>query len=195
MNKPATQKGIKAKEKIFQKSLELFKEKGYVQTTLGDICKEAGIANGTFYHYFKSKQDICVNHIKQESIRLRDYYSSLVISSYEEALVGVFKKQLESCDTVGQEFYKTMFIAELSSNQQAFHLVADTSLDKTIVECIRKGQEINEFSKKHSAEHFTSLFIGQITLHTLKWSASEKHYDLKEKLLPELKFIINLLKY
>jgi AcrR family transcriptional regulator len=36
----------------------LFFQKGYEQTSVQDIIVEIGIAKGTFYHYFNSKQDL-----------------------------------------------------------------------------------------------------------------------------------------
>ncbi|UUZ87039.1 TetR/AcrR family transcriptional regulator [Paenibacillus sp. P26] len=39
-------------------ALELFQTKGYHSTKVSDIVKAAGIAQGTFYLYFKSKEDL-----------------------------------------------------------------------------------------------------------------------------------------
>lgn len=36
----------------------LFASKGYTQTTINDILTAIGIAKGTFYHYFKSKEEV-----------------------------------------------------------------------------------------------------------------------------------------
>ncbi|MDQ0174259.1 TetR/AcrR family transcriptional regulator [Bacillus chungangensis] len=36
----------------------LFISKGYVKTTVNDILQAVGIAKGTFYHYFKSKEEV-----------------------------------------------------------------------------------------------------------------------------------------
>ncbi len=38
--------------------MKLFLKKGYVQTTVNEIVKSINVAQGTFYHYFKSKDDI-----------------------------------------------------------------------------------------------------------------------------------------
>jgi AcrR family transcriptional regulator len=35
---------------------ELFLENGYEETAVSDIVKKAGVAQGTFYYYFKSKE-------------------------------------------------------------------------------------------------------------------------------------------
>ena len=37
---------------------ELFLENGYEETAVSDIVKKAGVAQGTFYYYFKSKETI-----------------------------------------------------------------------------------------------------------------------------------------
>jgi len=36
----------------------LFTTKGYASTTINDILKEVGIAKGTFYYYFQSKEEV-----------------------------------------------------------------------------------------------------------------------------------------
>lgn len=37
---------------------QLFQSKGYSKTAVDEIVRQAGIAKGTFYHYFKSKEEI-----------------------------------------------------------------------------------------------------------------------------------------
>ena len=37
---------------------ELFLENGYEETTVSEIVRNAGVAQGTFYHYFKSKDEV-----------------------------------------------------------------------------------------------------------------------------------------
>lgn len=37
---------------------ELFCEKGYEQTMVQDICQQAGVAKGTFFYYFPTKEDV-----------------------------------------------------------------------------------------------------------------------------------------
>ena len=46
------------KAEIMDASLELFAIKGYENTAVSDIVKKIGVAQGTFYYYFKTKEDI-----------------------------------------------------------------------------------------------------------------------------------------
>lgn len=49
---------ITQKNRIANKALEMFVKSGYQNTSLNDIIRELGIAKGTFYHYFSSKDEM-----------------------------------------------------------------------------------------------------------------------------------------
>ena len=46
------------KNEIIDTAAALFTDKGYDQCSINDILNSIGIAKGTFYHYFKSKEDV-----------------------------------------------------------------------------------------------------------------------------------------
>ena len=49
---------VETKRKLISAGLELIKEKGFDAINVEDITKKAGVAKGTFYIYFKHKEDI-----------------------------------------------------------------------------------------------------------------------------------------
>ncbi|MDP1421542.1 TetR/AcrR family transcriptional regulator [Peribacillus simplex] len=56
---------MKEKNKmIIDKSVELFAEKGYHATSVQEIAEKCGIAKGSFYNYFKSKEELLVSIFK-----------------------------------------------------------------------------------------------------------------------------------
>lgn len=66
-------------EEILDICEKLFYLKGYTGTTIAEIIKEAGIAKGTFYYYFKSKEDIMdaviKRYVKSECDKIKDALS------------------------------------------------------------------------------------------------------------------------
>ena len=52
-----TESGSVRQEQILAAARKVFGEKGYEGTTISDIVKAAGVAQGTFYLYFPSKRD------------------------------------------------------------------------------------------------------------------------------------------
>lgn len=53
------------RSEILEVAQRLFYQRGYEQTSIQDIINEIGIAKGTFYHYFSSKQDLLDAIIEQ----------------------------------------------------------------------------------------------------------------------------------
>ena len=46
------------KQEIIDTALKIFIRKGYEKSSVNDILREIGIAKGTFYHYFKAKEEV-----------------------------------------------------------------------------------------------------------------------------------------
>ncbi len=49
---------LETKRKLLDAAKELISEKGLANTSIAEITKKCGVANGTFYTYFKQKEDI-----------------------------------------------------------------------------------------------------------------------------------------
>jgi AcrR family transcriptional regulator len=45
---------------ILEAGIKVFIAKGVAETTVRDIIRSTGLASGTFYNYFKSKEDVLV---------------------------------------------------------------------------------------------------------------------------------------
>ncbi len=58
VNRPKTKVGLTKMNKLIEAAEELFTTKGFYQTSISDICKNAKTAVGTFYIYFDTKTDI-----------------------------------------------------------------------------------------------------------------------------------------
>ena len=59
----------KTKRKIFETSMKLFAEKGYDATSIEEITATVGVAKGTLYYHFSSKEEI-FNFLIEEGMKL-----------------------------------------------------------------------------------------------------------------------------
>ena len=59
----------KTKRKIFETSMKLFAEKGYEATSIEEITATVGVAKGTLYYHFSSKEEI-FEFLVDEGIKL-----------------------------------------------------------------------------------------------------------------------------
>ncbi len=75
--------------KLMEKALKLFTEKGVNNTSIQDIADEAGVGKGTFYLYFKDKYDIRDKVIASCSNKLfhaLDALNNSYIQNFEDQL-------------------------------------------------------------------------------------------------------------
>lgn len=53
-----------SKIKLLDAALQIIRERGYTATTVDDVCKSAGITKGSFFHHFKSKEELALEATK-----------------------------------------------------------------------------------------------------------------------------------
>jgi AcrR family transcriptional regulator len=53
-----TSRGVETQQIILSSALDLFSKNGYDATSVAEICTEANVSKGAFYHHFPSKQDL-----------------------------------------------------------------------------------------------------------------------------------------
>jgi AcrR family transcriptional regulator len=55
---PLTKKAERTKAKLTASARKLISERGFDNVSVEEITKDAGVAKGTFYHYFVCKEDV-----------------------------------------------------------------------------------------------------------------------------------------
>ena len=85
--------------KLMEKALKLFTEKGVNNTSIQDIADEAGVGKGTFYLYFKDKYDIrdkviasCSNKLFSDAL---DALNNSYIQNFEDQIIFVINHILD----------------------------------------------------------------------------------------------------
>lgn len=106
-----TEEYAKKKLELLELAEQLFEQKTYEKCTINDILKEAKIAKGTFYYYFKSKEEVLNAIIESKTKEIMIRMEEVVTSSQspEEKLVQAFlKMQIKkpNQDTVLEELHK-----------------------------------------------------------------------------------------
>ena len=95
-----TKSPSKTREKIVSAAMELFAKKGFDKSTVDEIVAKAGVAKGTFYLYFKSKDDL-IKELAFETMpimsmpSLNDPYITVSFPTLESYLLQLGKELLE----------------------------------------------------------------------------------------------------
>ncbi len=68
---------VSAKTKLLDAALTVIRSKGYAATTVDELCAEAGVTKGAFFHHFKTKEDLAVSAAQ--------YWSTVTNQIFESA--------------------------------------------------------------------------------------------------------------
>jgi AcrR family transcriptional regulator len=55
---PRSLKGARTRARLVEAAKEVFEEHGFLEARISDIAQHAGLAHGSFYHYFASKEEV-----------------------------------------------------------------------------------------------------------------------------------------
>lgn len=185
-NKKLSKKAMQTKKKIFDTTIQIFKEKGYFNTTTREITKKAGVATGSFFTYFKSKESVLAEFTKEMEISLVKYLETIENKSAKEKLLSYFEYIFNWTEkNFGIEFYA---VTLSYYSQRTFKVPNDYDIHSNewiyrdfLKEYIVEGQNNGEFRKDIDKD--TLYKIIEIFLHgiQLNWCIYLGTYSLSEK--------------
>ena len=98
-------KSKETKERIFQAAKRILQKSGYEELSIKNICEEAGVSNGSFYHHFKTKDDLLSSYIEdQPSIDPDRLELPKNKEDAKETIIHVYLNYVKYCKELGVEF-------------------------------------------------------------------------------------------
>lgn len=168
--------------RIIETSWKLFHEKGFGDTTINDIIREAGISKGTFYYYFRSKDN------------LLDTLSDVLDAEYER-LAGEMPEDMHSFDKLVMlnylvhsfinenidykllaYLYSTQIVKDHSSSLLDRNRFYFRLLEQIIEEGRKKGELTEELSVSETVKYYGMQERALVT----DWCMNNGSYHLGE---------------
>jgi len=139
-----------SKTKLLDAALNVIRTKGYAATRIEDICEVAGLTKGSFFHHFKSKEDLALAAVEYWAEGTGAFFCSAPYRSLPDPLDRLlayvdFRKSILQVDlseftclagTMIQEIYETNPAIREACNKSISDHAA--TLEPDIEEAIRK---------------------------------------------------------
>jgi len=154
------------RNEILDTAERLFQVKGYEKCTVNDILKEVGIAKGTFYYYFKSKEEVLdaiVSRYKEivvsrvEKIRKKDDISPT------EKLLHTFSA-MRINDAVDNEMLNELHKTENALLHQKTLNQMVSVMAPVLVKVIEEGIEKNAWRCRYPLQYMQIFLAASLTL-------------------------------
>lgn len=161
----------KTRQNLIRSTWHIFSQKGYAETRLSDIAKEAGVTRGAIYWHFENKENLLVSLFKEKA----DSYFTIITDVLEgdlnplEKIKAMLVSIIEKMETDEQFRAEELLMLRRGDNEGKFHQIHDYIKQRTkkhsepILRIIVQGQERGEIRKGIDPQHIVSLlfiFIG-----------------------------------
>ncbi|MBW1729540.1 MAG: TetR/AcrR family transcriptional regulator [Deltaproteobacteria bacterium] len=169
--------------KIIEAATKIFAEKGFYQSRVSDIAREAGVADGTIYIYFDNKDDILIS-LFEEQMRLVLENMISKISSLDDPAeklkafalthLRLVEENQSMAEIIQVELRQSSkFIKEYKNEQFAKYL-------EIIAQIIQEGQQKGVFRKDIIPGIAKRAFFGALDEMSRFWVlSSRRDYDIK----------------
>lgn len=169
------------RERILAAAVKVFARKGYFAARVQEIAKKAGVADGTIYLYFRSKEDILVElfdelmaaHVQEVRAAVR------ALPTAPERLLAIAERHLRA---LGQNRdLAVVFQVELRQSTKFMERFSATLLRDylgIIRGIIVAGQASGAFRREVNATLAAKLFFGGLDEMATNWVLSSRKYSL-----------------
>ncbi len=149
------QKSRETREKIFQAAKRILQKEGYEALSIKNICEEAGVSNGSFYHHFKTKDDLLSYYIEDQPQIDPDLLELPEnVAGVKRGIIQVYMNYVSYCRELGVEFMagyydtKNQALNAASRTERPYPIVTvQTYVEKAIeAGIVRLNVEIEEFT-------------------------------------------------
>ncbi len=179
---------------IIDAAVIVIAENGYHQAQVSKIAKQAGVADGTIYLYFKNKEDI-------------------LISLFQEKMGAFIEKIEEKIEGKQSAAEKLLLMIEMHFNMLSVdrHLAIVTQLElrqsnkdlrlkinevlkgylEVVDNILIEGRDSGEFSQELDIRLARQMIFGTMDETVTTWVMNEQKYDLTALAKPVHKLLIN----
>ena len=168
-------------EAILRAAIKVFARSGFFNSKVADVAREAGVADGTVYLYFKNKDDILVsifNHVMDEALE-RGRARLTEIEDPVEKLKRIVHAHLERFE--GDRDLAVVFQVELRSSTKFMEQFSATKVTQyldLIRGVIDEGQKSGVFRSALNTTIATKVLFGALDEMVTNWVLSRKRYSL-----------------
>ena len=194
-------KGEKTKQKLFDSAANLFKRYDFTEVTVERIVEEAGVAKGTFYIYFESKDALIAaflsNYVSKVDTDYRAFLESFPPDTdTSDLLLGLIDKITTTLiDTIGYTSMRTVYKLLLTDYIDMSSIIGfNRELYQMFTDVLEYGINRGEFKSSLSVNELARHFVVAIRGLSYEWCIRYPDFDLKTQAHSHFKVMLDGIK-
>lgn len=190
-------KGEKTKRKLLDSAAELLNRYEINDITVDAIVEAAGVAKGTFYIYFESKDALIAvlidDFVSSLDMRYKAHLDALPDGTKaSDVLISLVEKITDLiANEVGYERMRTAYKVQLVKSINTDRIMGyDRELYKMFYDVLRKGVQQGEFHEALPVVELTKHFVMAIRGLCYEWCIRYPDFDLQQQAIVHYKMLL-----
>ncbi len=182
------QKKIELKQALYDAALRLFEEEGYEATTVQQISAVVGVAKGTFFNHFPTKEHVVSEWYNRITIKAVAEAKTRRVDTAKQAIADLF------ADMSGQAVASPeLMIATSRNHSTELLLEASRRQVMAIQQYLREQCEgalaRGEIGADTDIEFFVQLLTSMLSGTSRSWVMSEERFDFPALIAKRVHFV------
>ena len=171
------------RQSIYDAAMDLFTRKGFTRVSVDEICEKVGISKGTFYYYFRSKDQVLLEEFHKIEQLQEEWLERLSKKHRSPSLIlveftGLCFAHLKG---LGVKTLKVIYCKEIDPTaKKPKRDPADQPLYTIVERLIEEGQEKGEMRADIKARSMAALWVRCYRGTAYEWCLRNGRFDLVE---------------
>lgn len=186
LDAPKQVKTLETKERIYKATDDILKKKGFAYLTVTNICKVAGVSNGTFFYHFKTKDDLLSYYIfdKFAEYRIKTGFSSKVADlPFDSRIIQYYSQWATYMNEIGIEFFTSFYHTKNRClDVRRFDKRVPSAMWNYPITCLEEAKENGLIKDEIPVLHISEVLATIMKGVAFDWCLSEDAFDMGDRI-------------
>lgn len=170
------------RERIISASWKLFREKGFGETTINDIINKANISKGSFYYYFRSKDDLLgtLSEILDGEYKRLESEEPADMGSFDKLLWLNYEVHAYMEKNIDYRLLAYLYSAQIVKEDFSSLLDRNRYYYRYVERLMEEGQKSGELTDRMPVSDMVKFFSMQERALVTEWCMNNGSFSLSE---------------
>ena len=174
------------KQKIYKAASTILKKKGYAYLTVSNICKVAGVSNGTFFYHFKTKDELLVYYNYQQFAEFRkknQFDAAGEGKPFDERILTFYYYWSDYMVEVGLDFCSNYYNTKnYSIDTRRWHRREPAYVWGYPDSCLAEAEQQGLLKPDYTIDHYAEVIVTIMKGVAFDWCLSDAAFDMHERI-------------
>jgi AcrR family transcriptional regulator len=174
---------------LFDTAIKLFTNVGFDETSVIQICNEAGVAKGTFFNYFTNKEAVLSQYMRVITAQALTKSREEIKETAEQTVLNAMSHLFAQARNNEALFFTICTISPHNTELQKEEAVLDDDILSFVIEQIEVDKNNNKLPESLESDVLGPLIVATLTATAHEWANTKDDFDPDREIERRIKFL------